>query len=205
MRGEAGFTLVEVMVATFIMAILSAMGIALLSNTLEARRQIESVVSDVEELQLARAVIRQDLSQIANRRARDPFGTRAASAFEGGTDPSGGRLMSFVRNGHELPGITAERSRLQHVTYYFRDRALVRESRGFVDAAPDPTTHSRVLIGDITSMEVRFRAPTGWRDVFEVGAQTNAGPVPAPAAISFRFSHERFGEIETIFLTVAGD
>ncbi len=204
MTREAGFTLVEVMVATFIMAILSAMGIAMLSNTLEARKTIESVVEDVEDLELARAIIRQDLAQIVNRRARDPYGTRAVSAFEGGTDLSGGQLMSFVRTGHEWPGVSGTRSRLQYVTYRYADGALLRESRAFVDAAPDPMTHSRVLLEGLYRLDVRFRVRDTWSDVYEVMAAGNAGPVPAPAAVSFRFVHARFGEIETVFLTVAG-
>lgn len=204
MSEESGFTLVEVMVATFIMAILSAMGIAMLSNTLEARESLEAVVEDVEELQLARAIIRQDLAQIVNRRARDPYGTRAVAAFEGGVDVSDGRLMSFVRTGHDLPGVSGERSRLQYVTYAYRQGALLRESRAFVDAAPDPQTHSRTLLAGLDGVEVRFRVGDAWNDVHEVTAAANTGPVPAPPAVSFLIEHPRFGEIETVFLTLAG-
>ncbi|NBC20670.1 MAG: type II secretion system minor pseudopilin GspJ [Alphaproteobacteria bacterium] len=204
MTGESGFTLIEVMVATFIMAILSAMGIAMLSNTLEAREEIETVVADVEELQLARAIIRQDLAQLVNRRARDPYGTRQASAFEGGLDPTGERLMSFVRTGYTLPGVAGRRSRLQHVTYFYRQGTLVRQSRAFVDAAPDPAKHSRILIDGLDSLNVSFRSGNGWSDVFEAATPTNAGPVPAPPAVRLDFSHDRFGPVECVFLTVAG-
>lgn len=204
MMREAGFTLVEVMVATFIMAILSVMGVAMLSNTLDARRTIEAVVEDVEELELARAIIRQDLAQIVNRRARDPFGTRAVSAFEGGTDLSDGRLMSFVRTGHEWPGVSGVRSRLQFVTYRYEDGSLVRESRAFVDAAPDPVTHSRVLLENLEKLDVRFRVRNTWSDVYEVVTASNTGPVSAPAAVALYFVHPRFGEIETVLLTVSG-
>ena len=43
-QGDSGFTLIEVLVATFIMSVLSVMGVSMLTNTLRTRDQVEVVV-----------------------------------------------------------------------------------------------------------------------------------------------------------------
>ena len=40
-QGDSGFTLIEVLVATFIMSVLSVMGVSMLTNTLRTRDQVE--------------------------------------------------------------------------------------------------------------------------------------------------------------------
>lgn len=197
---EAGFTLVEVMVAVFIMAIITAMGAALISDAVRTRDQVGAVTDDVEALQLTRALLKRDLAQIVNRRARGPFGDPALSAFEGGTDLDGEELMRFVRGGVDTPG-TGDRSRLQAVDYQFRDGALIRRTRSHVDEVPDMPVRERVLLQEIEQVDIRFLTMGGWTDAW--GGQAGA-PGAAPLAVELVLTHRRFGEIEALFLTPEG-
>ncbi len=204
MKGEQGFTLVELMVATFITAILAMMGSAMLGDTLRARGDVEALVSDVEDLQLARAIIRRDLAQLVDRRAKDEFGSRARGPFEGGLDLRDDILISFVRTGHVLPGTDIAGSQLQYVRYLYRDGKLIRQTRAFVDAGPDPFVHEQVLLNGLSDLRVQFRFGDGWRDFWETtGPAVSAAP-RAPTAVRFDLEHSRFGRIETVFLTVVG-
>lgn len=200
MTREAGFTLVEVMVAVFIMAIVTAMGATLISDAVRTRDQVGAVTSDVEALQLARALLKRDLAQIVDRRARGPYGDPAPSAFEGGTDLDGEALMRFVRGGVETPG-SGEGSRLQAVDYRFEDGALIRRTRAHVDEVPDMPVRERVLLEGIERLDVRFLTRGGWTDAW--GGQAGA-PGVAPLAVELALTHRRFGEIEAVFLTPEG-
>jgi general secretion pathway protein J len=202
MTRESGFTLVEVLVATFIMAILSAMGAALISDTLRTRETLESAMSDVQDLELARAILKRDLAQLVARRARGEYGLKAPGQFEGGNDPSGERLMAFVRNGHEVPGLAGRRSRLQHVTYLLRDGSLIRATRAHVDAVPDMVVRERVLMTGLAELRPRFLGNAGWSDVWDRDGAS--AELSVPRAVALVFEHERFGELETLYLTQAG-
>lgn len=202
MSDARGFTLVEVLVATFVMALLATLGIALLSDTMRSRDRLEGLIEEVQSLELARTIIARDLSQLAPRRARDAFGTHAPSQFEGGNDLSGQRLMAFVRNGHDPLDERAVTSRLQYVEYRLEQGRLIRRSRTLVDPYSDTPHLDRVLLSGIEDLDVRFLALAGWGDVWADGGEI--GELSAPRAVSLEIEHERFGAFETVFLTPLG-
>lgn len=202
MNKQAGFTLIEVMVATLITAMLATMGLTLLNNALRTQDQLKSTLETVQGLELARAVIKNDLAQISPRRARDEFGEPTPFAFEGGADLRGERLMTFVRNGRETIGRQQDVSSLQFVEYVFEDGALKRKSRLHTDAAPDANDRSRTLLEGLDDVQIRFLSDGGWTDIW--AAPAREGYVTAPVAISIEIVHPRYGVLESLFLTNAG-
>lgn len=204
MSSQSGFTLVEVMVATFITAILLAMGTALISDTLQTRETLSEVVGDAEELELARVVLKQDLAQLVERKPRGEYGEPAYSAFLGGYAAPDGALLAFVRTGNEFPGLDQPRSRLQYVEYRVEDGDLVRASRDFVDSTPDTPERERVLISDVTNVEIAFLNGTAWDASWARPSSPTQRGSSAPDAVAVRFDHPRYGALELRMLTVAG-
>lgn len=204
MSRESGFTLVEVLVATFITALLAALGMMLLSDTLRARDQLTATMDDVRELELARAVLKSDLAQLVPRRARDAYGTPAASAFVGGPHSGGNTLMAFVRTGRELPGLADAQSRLEYVTYVVRDGALIRQTRQNVDATPGMPVSERTLLSGLEDVEIAFLESGRWRDIWTGATQVTGAAAFAPTALEITFEHPRYGEIRLRLLTGAG-
>lgn len=202
MNKAAGFSLVEVMVATLITALLATMGLLLLSNALRAQDQLEATLDAVQELELARAVIKADLAQISPRTYRNEFGETTPLTFEGGADLRNERLMVFVRNGREAVGRASSVSSLQYVEYAFENKSLIRKSRLYPDAATDEDLHARVLIADVENVQIRFLTRGGWTDIWTLPA--TSGRVSAPVAVSLDVHHPRYGRLESLFLTNAG-
>lgn len=203
MINDEGFTLVEVMVATFIMGILSVMGLVMLDDTLSSKSLMDDVLTEVEQLEQARAIIKNDLAQISSRTSRDEFGFASTTVFEGGVDLNKVSLMSFVRNGNEMPGLVSLSSTLQHVEYKFEHGNLVRKTRTRVDATADTPTVSRNLLENLSSVEVEFFNGVDWEEGWINQAALNT-EISAPLAVAFILETERYGNVKILAPTPAG-
>lgn len=198
---EDGFTLVEVLVATFIMALLAVMGTGLLTSVMSNRDRVESVGADTRDLELMRAVLKRDLSQVVPRRARDSFGVEARAVFEAGERFNEGRLMAFITNGREMIGPRENNSRLEYVEILVKDGALIRRGWGFADLSPDSVPTDRVLLDGISNVDVSFLTPRGWVDAVASGTTVTSA---IPVAAQIDFTHESFGPLEVRFLINGG-
>ncbi len=202
-RDEAGFTLIEIVVATFVMGILSVMGLSLLNGALSAKDQLEEVVERINEVELARAVMKSDFSQITERITRDEFGYPVVRAFYAGEDLDTALIASFVRGGNETPGLVSPSSSLQYVEYRFENDALIRRSRSRVDPTPDTPEYDRVLISDVKDVEALFFDGQTWLEIWDKPLNPS-GLSSAPVSISFTLEATDLGEIEMLFLTPSG-
>jgi len=198
---EDGFTLVEVLVATFIMALIAAMGTGLVSSVTNARDRVERLSEDTRELELARAVIKRDLSQFVDRRPRDAFGTIARTAFEAGERFNEGRLMAFITNGREMIGPRAAASRLEYVEYVFEENRLIRRGWTHADRGPDTAPIDRVLLDELARLDVEFLVARGWVDAVTSG---RSGGNEIPLAVAIEIEHPRLGRMEMKFLVNGG-
>lgn len=201
MRGESGFTLVEVLVATFVMALLAVIGSGLVSSVMTNRDRVEATGAQVRDLELARAVLQRDLSQIAPVLPRDAFGLSENFVFEAGQRFNEGRLMAFVTSGREMIGPRADNSRLEYVELIVEDGALIRRGWGFAHRTPESTPIDRVLLEDVTGLDVRFFTARGW---VGMSGDRIAGGGQLPLATEISLLHPVFGELEMRFLINGG-
>jgi general secretion pathway protein J len=170
----AGFTLVELLVALFISAILFAMGYGALSQALNNREQVEQQARRLLAVQLAVRTLEQDLELMQPRPVRDLLGnaylgplvynanalTSQASASAGaGTVRYAGQLnqslIQFTRGGWANPA-GVPRSELQRVGYLLRDHKLVRQYLPVLDADGTSILQERVLLEDVDAVTLRF-------------------------------------------------
>ncbi len=202
-RSDEGFTLVEVMVATFIMGVLSIIGLVMLDDTLSSKETLDGVLSEVEKVEQARAIIKSDLAQIANRKTKDEFGFATAGVFVGGADLDSVQLMQFVRNGNEMPGLVMVSSLLQHIEYRFEHGNLIRRVRARVDAISDTPLIDRVLMSNLKSVQVEFFDGEIWADSW-TGGSSLGNEIPAPQAVSLTLHTNRYGPLQLLFSTPVG-
>ncbi len=202
MNTQTGFTLVEVMIATLITAILATMGITLLTSSLQTQKSLETATRSVQDLELARATIRRDLSQIAPRRWRDDFDQLSVGVFEGGFDLEDDVLMRFIRNGRITVGRLPSQSSLEYVEYRIENGVLSRHTYTHTDSIQYADPNKRALLGELENVRIRFRNGAQWIDTWTAPAGL-PGSIAAPEAVSLSFVHPRYGEIESIFLTGA--
>lgn len=207
---QAGLTLPELLIALLIFSMVSAAGVAGLRLSIDGRDQFEAADARLRDWQTMQAIVRDDLANMSVRVPRDEFGTSALGPFVGGQNLEFGRapavegetrLFAFVRNGRVNPDDVEPRSTLQYVEYLFRDAALIRRTRPYIDAAPRATTSERQLLGRLSRAEAGFllgRTSRGldwaaaWPPVAGAGGN-------APRAVRLVVEDARYGELEVLF------
>lgn len=208
-------TLIEVLVAMLVFAFVAAAAALSLRLAADAREQLSGAEARLGELEIARALIREDVTQIVSRRTRDEFGETFGPAFLGGLEtrirpPVAGEtlLAAFVRGGWVNPDYEAPRSSLQFVEYLVRGDALVRRTRPYLDDARGQPRFERVLIHSVSDVSIRFLGEpltAAVRDDPDAGWLTG-WPVPGaifadapPRALALSLTAKRYGKLRLAF------
>jgi general secretion pathway protein J len=146
----AGFTLLELLVALAIFAVVAALAYGGLRVVLDARERTDAQAQRLAEIQMALAFLTRDLEQAVDRPIRDELGDRRP-ALLGGT----GAALEWTHGGWRNPAGQA-RSSLQRVAYAHDANRLVRRSWAVLDRAHDSAGNDTVLLEGVTALELRF-------------------------------------------------
>ncbi len=204
-----GFTLVEVMIAIFIAAVMFAIGYGAINQALRDRDSINASQARITEIQRGMRVVAQDFAQIIARPARDTSGTGQLMPAVMGTG-SEEILVTFSRAGWSNPA-GVPRPAEQRVRYRFNavDHSLVREHWLSVDPALNTEPRTRVLLSKVESVELRFLDPasrnwrTDWPPNMPSGPvnplQTDQLLLPRPLAIELTIVLEDWGRVLRVF------
>lgn len=189
-----GFTLVEMLVALLVFSLLSAAGVAVLGFAADNRAVVRERTDEIAALQSARALIKTDLEQIADRRTRAEDGA-ALRALVGG-ETQAAPALAFTRRGWDNPD-AAPRASLQYVEYRLVDDRLERRARGALDGSA--LGEPQVLLNGVRSLEVAYYARGAWTPVWAPTADR-----PLPQAIRLQMELDAFGEVAQLVLLPDG-
>ncbi len=199
-NGRGGFSLIEVLVALGIFALVALLGVTLIQAGVDGRAVLDARSAELRALQLARAILREDIAQLAARPARGAAGDQPMISFEGGRALEGEPFLTFVRHGWANPGDAQRRSTLQHVSYRIEDGQLIRQSRALLDPAPGLEPTDRVLLREVELSEVAFFGGGQWQPGWLAGPPPDAR---LPQAVRLTLEISRLGRIDHLFLAAA--
>ena len=196
-RAQAGFTLLELVVAIGIFAVLSAMAYGGLNSVLKSRSTVEAAMKKTADLQKAYLRLRNDLQLVNARPARDGYG-QPQPALSSTLD---GRL-EFTRSGWSNP-LLQPRSTLERVSYRLdEDDRLVRETWRVLDRAPDSEPVRTALLENIEELQWRFLDDNReWRSEWPQLTQSTQLPqdAPPPRAVELTLRSGEWGELRLLF------
>lgn len=199
-RASKGFTLLEVLIAIAIFALLSLAAYQVLQGVLRSGEISKEHNASLTQLQRAMLIIEQDFSQIVARTSADESGeleqlrviSAASSLFD--SDDQG---IEFNRLGWQNPLNSLPRSNVLRVRYRVQEGQLQRLYFLHPDLIAGQKPQVQVLLNNIEKLSFRFWN-SGWKDSWEEAKKL-------PAGIEIRFTSKEYGEIRRAFLVPEGE
>lgn len=187
-----GFTLIEVVIAMAIFAILAALAYSGLQSVIDSKSHTEAGLERLQAVQMSMLTLSSDLQQIAPRDAQDALGGRLDKL----STQSSEYLLEFTRGGWRNPA-ESPRSSLQRVAYKLDEDRLIRIYWSHVDRADEERRVERVLIDNIESLQLRFlNEQEEWTEDWpEASVLASGSNSPLPLAIEATLDTHDWGEI----------
>lgn len=204
LSSSRGFTLLELLVAVAIFAVLAAMAYGGLQMVVNARERTEAQMQRLAELQTAFTVLARDIEQTVARGVRDEFGdSLPAMLAPGNAREDEGVMIELTRMGWRNPAGRA-RSHLQRVAYVVEDDALVRRYWQVLDRTQGSEPLESVLVEDIKGVEARFLGPDAqwtnqWPPLTAATPTTATTSLDVPRVVEITFETEDWDRITRLF------
>ncbi len=144
-----GFTLLEVLVALSIFAMIGIGTNQLLRTVIDTRDATESRTSHLIDTERAIGILERDLSQLVDRSIRNEYGDRVSALLIG----YGMYELEFSRLGWRNP-TAAPRSSVQRVAYRMKDGELERCYWTILDRTEDSEPRVQKILSDIEDFRV---------------------------------------------------
>lgn len=193
---EGGFTLLELVIALTIFALVSVMAVSGFWSVQQTYEHVDAKGDELAQLQMALTMMGRDFAQGVGRGIRDDFGD-TRPAMEGGSSGLG-RIVEFTRAGLTNPTGQA-RSALERVGYGVVEEKLIRASWVVLDRPQGSEPQQMTLLDHVDSLELRFLDPAfNWHDQWPPIAP-NGTPPALPRAIEVKLKLTGWGTLIRMF------
>lgn len=153
---DGGFTLVEILVALLILAIMSALGYGTYRQARIGAERAEESLRRTREIEFGLRVMVQDFAQLVPRPVREPLGQSRLPALRGGLGAP--TLVDLTRGGwSNTAGV--QRSTLQRVSYQLVKDVFQRSYQTVLDATPNNQPVVQDLLTGVTSVQLNYLDP----------------------------------------------
>lgn len=171
-----GFTLLEVMVAVALFAVVSTLALSGYNELSRQSRRLEQSMSRVRAIQSTMQRMSQDFMSIEPRPVREPLGDGMQPALraDGRTD----QLAELTHSGWSNPA-GVPRPTLQRVAYRLDNNQLTREYWTMLDRTLASQPISAVMLDGVRGAKLRFMdSNRNWQEQWPA-PNSNVGGLPA--------------------------
>jgi general secretion pathway protein J len=197
-----GFTLIEMLVALLILAVMSALGYSTYRAARISATRAQESLARTREIEFGLRILLQDLAEAVPRPIRDPLGTTRLPSFRGG--PGQPTLLDLTRSGwSNTAGM--QRSTLQRVSYALVGDKIQRSYQTVLD----PTSTNQPVVQDlltgVTSIQLNFLDPSqNWNTQWPPSTlPLPEGEWTRPVAVEILIEFKDWGKIRRL-VEVAG-
>ena len=192
-RLHGGFTLVELLVALTVFAVIAATAHTTLTQTTQHGEHIQNRLRQFSALETSLELLQEDLLQYLERKTRDEFGDHQASLIMNAPD---GRLLQLTCSGHANPGLKLPRSELGRVQYRIEKGQLIRDLWRELDRTQGAHRYRVRLLSGVTGIRLRILDHRGqWRRSWPPPENPN----PArPRGLELELNTETWGTVSRV-------
>lgn len=198
---QKGFTLMEVLIAVSITAVIGLGVWQVMSGVVTSRDRVDEVAAEFEGLQKAFLLLERDLRQVVSRPIRNIYGDYEPALSSQGEEFE----LMLTRQGWRNP-LGKQRSEMQRSAWEFTGDEVRRRYWVMLDQPQEEESRDQLLLSRVTAFDVRFLDENrAWQDSWPPPNQgIPSGPgapvIPLPLAVEVTLEHERFGELSRLFL-----
>lgn len=195
-RGQSAFTLIEILVAVVVLAVLAVAAYGGLDAIIRIREQTQVQERQFSRLQLAMLTLTRDIQQAAPRPIRHASGDTAPAMTGGDKNIP---PLAFTRAGNPNP-LIEPRSGLQRVGYEVVKGKLERVFFAVLDRSIEPEPERQTLLTGVTALSVRFLDDSGqWENTWPpLNAESGQYNRREPAAVEVTLDTKRWGRIRRL-------
>lgn len=196
----AGFTLIEILIASSIFSIISIAAYSGLQIIQRTRVAQEHTQQQLSQLERAFLTIGQDITQVIPRAISDELGGERRPIELSNYN---GTVLEFSRIGwiNPAPDLLPPRSEIQRVAYTAVDGKLQRISWYQLDRMVEGGEIKRTLLNDIDALNWRFLdSEREWQDSWPPTSADPDAPFPMPVAIQAIVEHRTLGDLNKLFV-----
>jgi len=189
---RGGFTLIEVVVALAVFAIVGITAFSGLNAILKWQIDLEVRSDQIKSIQLTLKYLERDINRAIARPIRDQYGdTQPAFSSDGES------IMSLTYSGWRNPAGLL-RSNLQRVAYEVNEKQFKRHSWNRLDGAISEDARAAVLLEEVENLEIEFLNQNNtWVDRWPP-INSNPTLIGLPRAVLISFEAKPIGKVRRI-------
>jgi len=158
MKRPGGFTLIEILVAVAIFAVLTTLCYGALNQAILASEALNERMDRLQALQRTMRQLADDFQQLAPRPIRDELGDNYRPALD--TGYQGGFALELTRSGWSNP-LVLPRSTMQRVAYRIEDGVLIRYRWLTLDRTLGNEPVGVEMLDEVQNIRFRFMQSNG--------------------------------------------